>query len=155
MIGVKDPTHSGDCVLHYRDIGDYLTREDKLAIVRDSTITSTRWETITPNAKGEWINQSSDLYDTLPPLGDKKGSTGLEPIFKTYGRGLETGRDVWVYNYSREKLVRNVEAMTAAYERARADYQSEQRSKRDEKDVADWLKTHPEWSDPIISVHEL
>lgn len=148
MIGVKDPTHTGDCVLHYRDIGDYLTREDKLAIVRDSTIASTRWETITPNAKGEWINQSSDLYDTLPPLGDKKRASDQDPIFKTYGRGLETGRDAWVYNYSKERLAQNVETMTVNYERALADYQSEQRSKRDEKDVADWLKDHPEHLDP-------
>lgn len=37
--------------------------------------------------------------------------------------------------------------MAVNYERARTDYQSEQRSKRDEKDVADWLKTHPEHSD--------
>ncbi|WP_218221866.1 type ISP restriction/modification enzyme [Nesterenkonia sp. Act20] len=115
MIGVKDPSHAGDCVLHYRDIGDYLTREDKLAIVRDSTITSTRWESVTPNAKGEWINQSSDFYDTLPPLGDKKGSAGHAPIFRNYGRGLASGRDAWVYNFSEVELTRNMRTLIETY----------------------------------------
>ncbi|TLP92222.1 hypothetical protein FEF26_15045 [Nesterenkonia salmonea] len=147
MLGVKDPTHTGDCVLHYRDIGDYLTREDKLAIVNDSTITSTTWETITPNSKGEWINQSSDTYDTLSPLGDKKGGTGMPPIFGTYSPGLQTNRDAWVYNFSRQAVERNVTAMTATYEEVRSAYHAEPRPKRNEKDVAAWLATHPEFSD--------
>ncbi len=144
MIGVKDPSHNGDCVLHYRNIGDYLTREDKLAIIRDSTITSTRWETITPNAKGEWINQSSDLYDTLHPLGDKHGSNAVDPVMLTYGGGLASGRDAWIYSFSGRNLLKNVEAMTTAYERARREYRLESRSKRDEKDVSAWLRERPE-----------
>lgn len=115
MLGVIDPAHTGDCVLHYRDIGDYLTREDKLAIVNESTITSTAWETITPNSKGEWINQSSDAFDTLPPLGDKKGDTGLPPIFTTYSRGLASGRDSWVYNFSHQAVEQNMGTLIDTY----------------------------------------
>lgn len=147
MIGVKDPTHTGESVLHYRDIGDYLTRDDKLAIIRESAINSTRWETITPNVKGEWINQSSDYFDTLPPLGDRKGDTGPNPIFTTYSPGLQTNRDAWVYNYSREAVERNVMEMTETYEEVRRTYQAEPRSKRNEKDVATWLRDNPEFSD--------
>ncbi|WP_261625106.1 DEAD/DEAH box helicase [Nesterenkonia marinintestina] len=148
MIGVKDPTHTGNCVLYYRDIGDYLTREDKLGIIRESTITSTAWEIITPNSKGEWINQSSDIFDTLPPLGDKKSETGQTPVFRTYSPGLQTNRDAWVYNFSREAVERNVNAMTETYDQVRRAYHAEPRPKRNEKDVAAWLTTHPEFSDP-------
>lgn len=148
MIGVKDPTHTGGTVLHYRDIGDYLAKNDKLALLRDTPFTSTRWETVTPNAKGEWINQSSDHYDTLPPLGDKKGDTGHPPIFATYSRGLETGRDSWVYNFSRATVDRNVHAMTETYDEVRRAYHAEPRPRRNEKDVASWLATRPEVSDP-------
>ncbi|AXR73423.1 hypothetical protein DCC27_002905 [Auritidibacter sp. NML130574] len=28
MLAVKDPAHAGPCVLHYNDIGDYLSREE-------------------------------------------------------------------------------------------------------------------------------
>ncbi|TLP93894.1 hypothetical protein FEF26_12745 [Nesterenkonia salmonea] len=115
MLGVIDPAHTGDCVLHYRDIGDYLTREDKLAIVNESTIISTAWETITPNSKGEWINQSSDTFDTLPPLGDKKGDTGMPPIFTTYSAGVKTNRDTWCYNFSHTALAQNMNTLIDTY----------------------------------------
>ncbi|GAA3278274.1 DEAD/DEAH box helicase [Nesterenkonia halobia] len=148
MIGVKDPAHTGDCQLYYRDIGDYLTREEKLATLEAGAVGDVEWEMIAPNSKGEWINQSSDVFDTLPPLGDKKGATGMPPIFNTYTLGLGTNRDAWVYNYSREALQANVEAMTATYTEARRAYQAAERSKRNEKDVAEWLKDQPAFSDP-------
>src|SRR5699024_1385568 len=56
MLGVKDPQHSGECVLHYRDIGDYLSRDEKLEIIDASTVASLPWEIIEPNSKNEWIN---------------------------------------------------------------------------------------------------
>lgn len=148
LIGVKDPTHTGDCFLHYRDIGDYRTREDKLGIIRESTINSTAWEAITPNSKGEWINQSSDIFDTLPALGDKKNETRQSPVFSSYSPGLQTNRDAWVYNFSHDAVARNVTAMTETYDEVRRAYQSEARPNRNEKDVAAWLAIHAEFSDP-------
>ncbi len=38
MLAVKDSAHQGDCVLHYRDIGDYLSHEEKLEIVESADI---------------------------------------------------------------------------------------------------------------------
>lgn len=148
MVGVKDPTHTGETVLHYRDIGDYLTRADKLATIRESTINSTRWETITPNTKGEWINQSSDIFDTFPPLGDKKGETGRAPVFATYSGGLGTGRDAWLYNFSRASLEKNVSAMTDSYNEARIAYHSEKRATHNEQDTSKWLNGRSEFLAP-------
>ncbi|GGE60757.1 type ISP restriction/modification enzyme [Nesterenkonia cremea] len=148
VVGVKDPNHFGDCELHYRDIGDFLSTEEKLGLIRESTIDSTAWETITPNAKGEWINQSSDIFDTLLPLGDKKGDTGMTPVFKTYSPGLQTNRDAWVYNFSRDAVLRNVVTMTQTYDEVRYAYHTEPRAKRNEKDVAAWLSEHLSFSDP-------
>src|ERR1019366_1682651 len=34
-IMVKDPAHTGPCELRYHDIGDYLTHEEKLAIIEN------------------------------------------------------------------------------------------------------------------------
>jgi predicted helicase len=65
---VRTPGHSGPATLHYRDIGDYLTREDKLK--RSSTPTTSRaspWQQITPNAAGDWINQRGEEFDTFQP----------------------------------------------------------------------------------------
>lgn len=148
MVLVKDPKHTGDCILHYGDIGDYLTRENKLVILDHGTIENTNWETVTPNLKGEWINQSSDIFDTYPPLGDKKRTAGSDPIFTTYTLGLATNRDAWVYNYSQVALQDNVNVTISTYGDAQFDYDIERPSKPTENDVAKWLKGQPEYSDP-------
>lgn len=108
MLGVKDPTHTGDCVLHYRDIGDYLSREDKLTTLESSELITMGWDTITPNKKGEWINQSSDHFDTYPPIGDKSKGRASAPIFTTYSAGLKTNRDAWCYNSSVNEVSTNI-----------------------------------------------
>ena len=35
LVLVRDPAHQGGCQIHYKDIGDYLSREDKLQRVRE------------------------------------------------------------------------------------------------------------------------
>ena len=38
LIGVKDANHTGPCRIHYCDIGDYLSREEKLATIDAATL---------------------------------------------------------------------------------------------------------------------
>ena len=54
---VKDPTHTGPATIRYHDIGDYLTREQKLHLVEDATLDNLEWNAITPNVEGDWIAQ--------------------------------------------------------------------------------------------------
>ena len=111
---VKNPESTKIGQLHYRDIGDYLTREDKLAMIkRYGSMGDVPWITITPNESGDWLNQRNDVFAGFTPLGDK--TKGANPIFATYSRGLETGRDVWIYNSSRTALSSSVSKMVAAY----------------------------------------
>ncbi|WP_257944709.1 DEAD/DEAH box helicase family protein, partial [Brevibacterium sp. Mu109] len=101
LVGVKDPAHSGPCELRYRDIGDYLNRDEKLQIVSGGTVASTEWATLIPNDRHEWINQSSNAFDSLPMLSGKNAdSTGGSSILTTHSLGLSTNRDAWVYGYS-------------------------------------------------------
>ena len=105
FIGVKQPGATGYAI-HYRDIGDYLTAEEKLEIVDTSTIDNIEWEKITPNSHGDWVNQRSDDFATWPVLGDKKRSG--QYIFKNYSSGIATSRDAWAYNSSSRKLASNI-----------------------------------------------
>ncbi|MEI6623252.1 MAG: DEAD/DEAH box helicase family protein, partial [Actinomycetes bacterium] len=43
LLLVKDPDQSGTCQIHYRDIGDYLAAEEKLATVGVSDLDSIEW----------------------------------------------------------------------------------------------------------------
>jgi len=111
---VKDPAHEGPAALHYRDIGDYLSREDKLRIVEESQIDTLNWETITPNAQGDWINQRDPNYESWQSIGE-----GRAPVFASYSRGAETGRDAWVYNFSLPGLRDSAQRLIETYNEER------------------------------------
>lgn len=112
MIGIKDPDRTG-FTLHYRDIGDYLSTEQKLGIVENSTIENIEWETIIPNKHGDWLNQRSDDFSTWPVIGEKK-STAMK-YFKLHSHGLGSSRDAWVYNYSHLELRKNMMQTIESY----------------------------------------
>lgn len=114
LLLIKRPGNVNQSVLHYKDIGDYLDRKQKLDLVNHATLATLDWETITPNQEGDWINQRDPNYDTYPPIGDKKDKTG-HTIFENFGRGLETGRDAWVYNSSQDTVSSNVARMIDNY----------------------------------------
>ncbi|MBF6072924.1 type ISP restriction/modification enzyme, partial [Nocardia farcinica] len=114
-IGIKNPDHTGPCQIYYRDIGDYLTREDKLRIIAEGTLTSIDWQTITPNTHGDWANQRNDEYQAWPAIGEKNASREQVTVFSNFSRGLETTRDAWVYNYSHTNLATNVQRLIGNY----------------------------------------
>lgn len=114
LLLIKRAGRVADSTLHYKDIGNYLTRDNKLATVDGASLSTLDWQTITPNAEGDWINQRDPHYDTYPPIGDKKDTTE-RAIFRTFGRGLETGRDAWVYGSSAEEVRSNVRRMIDNY----------------------------------------
>jgi predicted helicase len=108
-IMVKDPAHSGPAKLHYCDIGDYLTREEKLARLEDAvSIAGVTWTPITPNKAGDWAEQRSPEFDGFLAMGDKESS---EKMFSIYSNGLKTNRDPWVHSYSKVALEGTVKAL--------------------------------------------
>lgn len=119
-VGVKDPTNTG-FHLHYHDIGDYLTAEQKLEITNRSTIESIDWQAITPNAEGDWLNQRNKHFGTWPVLGAKH-SPGNQKFFALYSLGLATGRDWWAYAQTREDAIAKSKQMLENYSDAQDEY---------------------------------
>ncbi|WP_370279112.1 DEAD/DEAH box helicase [Pseudarthrobacter sp. NamB4] len=115
---IKKASHSGLADIRYRDIGDYLTREQKLDLLAiEQSLEGTEWETITPNEHGDWVNHRDERYDLFQPMGDKatKGKTGTPGIFSTFSSGLKTNRDAWCYNFSRDSLEVRMRGMISFY----------------------------------------
>ena len=107
----------GGATLHYRDIGDYRTREEKLAqLLADAEggapLSAVPWSRIAPNRHGDWINQRSDRFNEFAPISDPEDP---ESVFELRTSGLKTNRDSWNYNSSRVKLSANVERMIAFF----------------------------------------
>ncbi|MGO1198808.1 MAG: DEAD/DEAH box helicase [Dermabacteraceae bacterium] len=114
---VRAKEHVGQATIHYRDIGDYLTATEKLAIVDDATLGSVPWRQITPNKHGDWINQRDEEYLTYPILGGDPG-VGIR-VFNGHSAGLQTNRDAWVYNHSRDALDAHLARFISTYDEER------------------------------------
>ncbi|MEX5304864.1 DEAD/DEAH box helicase [Kocuria sp. CPCC 205258] len=117
LIAVKKPASPGPCRVHYHDIGDYLTREEKLDIVNCATLDNVAWKLIEPNAAGDWLSQRNHEFTTYPAIGEKKVTADTIAIFQTYSRGLATARDAWCYNYSKAAVETNMRRMIDNYNR--------------------------------------
>lgn len=113
--------------IYFHDIGDYLTREEKLQTIADfasikGIAQQNGWQTIIPDQHNDWLNQRDERFYDYICMGDKKDKTAIA-IFENYSRGAETGRDAWCYNYSLENLSNNMIAMINVYNAEVSRYQ--------------------------------
>ena len=111
LLLVKKPGVSPGATIYYRDIGDYLPSEDKLAILGRGRLSVTDWQVITPNGSGDWIGQRSEVFQTMRPLATDDGeddASGLAPIFDVKMPGVNTAQDGWCYNFSHHDLIDNI-----------------------------------------------
>ncbi|GAA8302667.1 hypothetical protein HpBT176_11350 [Helicobacter pylori] len=111
---VKDSSVTNNTI-HYYEVEDYLKREDKLNRLANFTdLDEIPFETITPNDKGDWINQRNEEFEKLIPLKrDKKLQN--PSVFDINSNGVVTGRDPWVYNFSPIVLMQNVQKCMDTY----------------------------------------
>jgi len=104
--GPKEPA-----TIHYRDIGDYMTREAKLEAVKGfgSIKGVNGWETIVPDKHNDWIGQRDDRFGDYLPMGARKSKEGRDnAAFRMHSPGVKTNRDTWVYNSSHSTLAKNM-----------------------------------------------
>uniref|UniRef100_UPI0035CF0D29 type ISP restriction/modification enzyme n=1 Tax=unclassified Bartonella TaxID=2645622 RepID=UPI0035CF0D29 len=117
---VKNPNAQQRGKIYFRDIGDYLTRQEKLTMIESlgsiNGITRSKqgWQIIIPDKHGDWINQRDDNFKAFLAIGVKKGNN-KKKLFETFSCGIQTNRDAWAYNSNREVLAKNMSYMIAFY----------------------------------------
>ncbi|WRF61185.1 DEAD/DEAH box helicase [Helicobacter pylori] len=111
---VKDKSVPNNTIFYY-EVEDYLKREAKLNLLAGfENLESVPFKEITPNDKGDWINQRNDDFDKLIPL--KRDKTLQNPsIFDINSLGVGSGRDPWVYNFSPKILTQSVQKCIDTY----------------------------------------
>ncbi len=111
---VKDKDAPNHTIFYY-EVEDYLKREDKLnRLANFENLDSVPFKAITPNNKGDWINQRGEEFETLIPLKrDKKLQN--DSIFDINSMGVTSGRDPWVYNFSQKTLKQSVQNCINTY----------------------------------------
>ena len=112
--------------IQYHDIGDYLSRDEKLAIVKQSHSmcdAQLRLTNLKPNEHGDWISQRNDLFDTFIPVApSKKGDANSKSFFSINGPGISSGRDFWVYNFSKAVVEKSVKQTIKIFNEQKVDY---------------------------------
>lgn len=115
---VKNPAvKTQKAAIYYNDIGDYLTRDEKLTIVKKAHSVANpqmQLKTLHPNEHGDWVSQRNDVFSGFISLGEKEDNTSFF-IPGLYCRGLETSRDAWTYNYSKAQLSINIKTTIEFY----------------------------------------
>lgn len=112
---VKDKSVPNNTIFYY-EVEDYLKREAKLNLLAGfENLESVPFKEITPNDKGDWINQREDAFDKLIPLKRDKKLKIFNTIFDLNSNGVATNRDPWVYNFSQKILTQSVQKCIDTY----------------------------------------
>lgn len=113
---VKNPDSKEHGVVYYHDIGDSLSREDKLKRIREFAVNGDiDWTKIEPDKYGDWLNQRDDSFYDFAPLAIKKEKPPFG-AFNIYSQGILTARDSWAISFSKKAVARNMKRLFDTYD---------------------------------------
>lgn len=93
-----------------------MKREEKLhKLAGFENLDFVPFKEITPNDKGDWINQRNDDFEKLIPLKRDKKHKIFDTIFDLNSMGVASGRDPWVHNFSPNALKQSVQNCIDTY----------------------------------------
>lgn len=112
---VKNPSAQAHGQIYFHNIGDYLSREEKLEKIAGfaSVAGIEQWQQITPDEHGDWLKQRDDSFSHFITVGDKKGDA--PKLFDNFSQGILTARDAWAYNASKQRLEAHMNSMIGFY----------------------------------------
>jgi predicted helicase len=117
---VKNPSSDARGRIFFRDIGDYLTREEKLEAIAsfgsvDGISNENGWTPITPDAHGDWLKKRDASFERYLPLGIKDKSDESPRLFDMLSPGLVSSRDAWAYGSTKHKVGEQIARMISFY----------------------------------------
>ena len=107
--------------IFYFRTDEFWNKNKKFEFLNESQHTSNiEWQKIQPDKQYTWLTEGLHAdFDTFIPIGTKEAKSqkgeAANVLFKTYCRGLITGRDAWTYNFNRNALTMNIQNMIDTY----------------------------------------
>uniref|UniRef100_UPI00402B5F45 DEAD/DEAH box helicase n=1 Tax=Methylomonas sp. SPW-1 TaxID=3438877 RepID=UPI00402B5F45 len=115
---IKNPDAKETGKIHYFDIGDDLSSEDKknrLTNLGSISYLRENWVEIEPNDQADWINQRDSSFAEFLAIGDKQ-KREQRTLFENFSLGIATNRDSWCVNCSATKVALNMGRMIEFYD---------------------------------------
>lgn len=114
---VKHKGKPFDGFVHYKDIGDYLSREEKLKILKESeSISNLEWENIYPDKRNDWINQTNEEFEKLLPLvKSEKNNTSFSLYDGNVSIGVMAARDDWVIGFNSKIILNSMKTFVETF----------------------------------------
>lgn len=110
--------------IFFRDIGDYLDRDEKLELLRrNRSIAGIAddggWTVVEPDAHGDWLRQRDVGFESFAAMGHKESAAVGPAVFDLFSLGVATNRDAWAYSPSRKAVAAQMRRLVEVYERER------------------------------------
>jgi predicted helicase len=144
----KGETHS--CTVHFLRRPELELAEEKLEWLEQAKLSHLPMETLHPDTKANWINQTDNDFETLIPVASKETKMAKTPgqaqaIFKLFSLGVVTNRDEWVYQADREQLAKRVQTFIDIYEAERKRWKKEGRPLQ----IGNWVSRKIKWTSEL------
>ncbi len=155
---VKTPSDE-ECQILYHDIGIDKKKGEKLDSLKrlksiKSLLDKKEMKPIKPDENNDWINQGEKKFNLFNILGTKNKSEKNQ-IFELYSGGVATQRDAWVVNFSRERLLKQIESAIDFHNAERVKFHNNPNSRKQKpKDVVDLNKGKFSWCEKTFKFIE-
>lgn len=106
---IKDDTSNHK--IFYKDIGDYLNKDEKLSIINNfKSVSNIDWTEIEPDENNDWINKRDSNYQKYNLMAGDSNAYFIDKVI-----GVQSKRDIWVYGFSKSRVNENVNRLVKNY----------------------------------------
>jgi predicted helicase len=103
-------------IISYYTMQDEQTKDDKLYFLKHNKLNTIPWERIYPDSKNNWINPSNFDYNSLIQLAVQNKDDSA--IFYECFPGVSTNRNDWVFDFSKQSLIKKIKYFIKIYNRS-------------------------------------
>ena len=133
-------------------VDDYLKAREKQKLLVDfKDYTNVPMKRAMVDAKHTWLTEGFHAeFETFIPMGNKiakrQRAVGCNVIFQTFGAGLLTSRDAWLYNFDKNALIQNVKRTSDFYNTHVVRWKGIPQNLRNVDDFVEYDDTKIKWS---------
>ena len=148
---VREKAKLGECGIHYARREDAELATDKLTYLHDATFDRIEFESITPDKRNDWLNQSDGAFEKLVPLANRetkfaKSVNDERAIFCLFSNGINTNRDEWLFDFEATGVSDKAYLFCRVY---RAEMQRMALEQPDVNRIGEWLDRTIKWTSEL------